>query len=383
MPRTRKESKHSPAAPHHTPLYSVAAVINAVSLILPSLIALFIWRLSAASSRLGKTWTWAQNISRLSATGGRSIYHHLCTQTTILPHEPKPMTLPPTNLLLTRPRPPSQAWLTIDDYINYTRCAIVSASRTSWVGDLPIWLLSPGRLVLLGVYELVGVLLRRVAVSVACEGDAGGSGCDDRLGRTLISCHALINTFAVRSFALRAMSAFGDGRDGHVVDRVLSGLAALMWCIHPARAETVLWKSASGYTFGLPFALEFLKVELADEKVRGGGGRPLYSLVMYWCAVFCKPVFVSLPICRLVLAASLGRSNNPFLTVSKTLNTNVVSRLGCSACMVLAALIAKWANHRTGTSSLEEPRVTSDVAGTLDFLGEPRPWIGALGHVII
>ena len=199
--------------------------------------------------------------------------------------------------------------------------------------------------VLMGVREPVGVLARRLIVTYACGGSIGRDGDDEQecaaaVARCLIGAHAFA-AYCVAMFTARfsACTRRGIGAVPRHSDLAAGGLAGIMWAVHPARAESVLWASCSGYVVGLPFALACLAEEFRyrgarrfpcdfwrfdipeEEKERMSNPPPVscansvmamaassaWGVFTYALAVLCKPAYWAIPLARLVLAAAVYR----------------------------------------------------------------------------
>src|SRR5882724_483418 len=115
----------------------------------------------------------------------------------------------------------------------------------------------------------------------------------------LHAANAVVFFFVVRRILTRALPSLSER--GHAL-AVSSGVAALVFAIHPLRVESVAWVTERrGVLSGLFYLVAILLYLRACE--RGARGRGWYwlSVAVFGCALLSKSMVVNLPIVLLIL----------------------------------------------------------------------------------
>lgn len=163
---------------------------------------------------------------------------------------------------------------------------------------------------------------------------------------------------------LRAYPRVAAGRPGPVLRT--AAMAAILFAVHPLRAEVVAWVSAQSY---LPSIFLFMLALLAYLGAHPEGGPTrtrwnIAALLLFVAALLCKAVAVSLPVVLLILDVSplrrLGGGRNWFGAAARRV---WVEKLPFAAVGLIGIAFAVRARRYDGVIvSLQEVGLTSRLA---------------------
>src|SRR2546422_618954 len=170
----------------------------------------------------------------------------------------------------------------------------------------------------------------------------------------LHAANAVVFFFVVRRLLTRALP--GPSEHGYAL-AVSSGVAALVFAIHPLRVESVVWVTERRDVLsGLFYLLTILLYLRAREREERGRGWYWLSVAAFVCALFSKSMVVNLPVVLLILDVyPLRRLGGAVGWLSESARRVYVEKIPFVLLAAAASAIALWAqlSHDTMVSVVQ------------------------------
>src|SRR2546426_58392 len=170
----------------------------------------------------------------------------------------------------------------------------------------------------------------------------------------LHAANAVVFFFVVRRLLTRALPS--PSEHGYAL-AVSSGVAALVFAIHPLRVESVVWVTERRDVLsGLFYLLTILLYLRAREREERGRGWYWLSVAAFVCALFSKSMVVNLPVVLLILDVyPLRRLGGAVGWLSESARRVYVEKIPFVLLASAASAIALWAqlSHDTMVSVVQ------------------------------